>query len=64
MEVPPDYGEKKGIPAGRPRRDEDMAQTALYIASNEHLYGQVRFTTVRRGCEHNANIYSVPDYRC
>ncbi|KAL7282667.1 hypothetical protein ACG7TL_004140 [Trametes sanguinea] len=40
MEVPPDYGEKKGIPAGRPGRDEDMAQTALYIASNEYLYGQ------------------------
>ncbi|KAI0638550.1 NAD-P-binding protein [Trametes polyzona] len=40
MPVPPDYGEKKGIPAGRPGRDEDMAQTALYIASNEYLYGQ------------------------
>ncbi|KAI0658528.1 NAD-P-binding protein [Cubamyces menziesii] len=40
MEVPTDYGEKKGIPAGRPGRDEDMAQTALYIATNEYLYGQ------------------------
>ncbi|KAI0775881.1 NAD(P)-binding protein [Trametes elegans] len=40
LEVPPDYGEKKGIPAGRPGRDEDMAQTALYIATNEYLYGQ------------------------
>ncbi len=41
MQVPPDYGEKKGIPAGRPGGEEDMAQTALYIATNEYLYGQV-----------------------
>ena len=41
MEVPPDYGEKKGIPAGRPGRDEDMAQTALFLACNEYAYGQV-----------------------
>ncbi|KAI0682644.1 NAD(P)-binding protein [Earliella scabrosa] len=40
MEVPPDYGEKKGIPAGRPGRDEDMAQTALFLACNEYAYGQ------------------------
>ncbi|EIW61361.1 NAD-P-binding protein [Trametes versicolor FP-101664 SS1] len=40
MQVPPDYGEKKGIPAGRPGSEEDMAQTALYIATNEYLYGQ------------------------
>ncbi|OJT11373.1 Rhamnolipids biosynthesis 3-oxoacyl-[acyl-carrier-protein] reductase [Trametes pubescens] len=40
MQVPPDYGEKKGIPAGRPGGEEDMAQTALYIATNEYLYGQ------------------------
>ena len=51
MEVPPDYGEKKGIPAGRPGRDEDMAQTALYIATNEYLYGQVRLTAAPRGCD-------------
>ncbi|KAI0650380.1 NAD(P)-binding protein [Trametes meyenii] len=40
MEVPPDYGERKGIPAERPGREEDMAQTALFIACNEYLYGQ------------------------
>ena len=41
MEVPPDYGEKKGIPAGRPGREEDMAQAALFLACNEYAYGQV-----------------------
>ena len=41
MEVGPDYGEKKGIPAGRPGRDEDMAQLALFLACNEYAYGQV-----------------------
>ncbi|KAI0737735.1 NAD-P-binding protein [Daedaleopsis nitida] len=40
MEVPPDYGEKKGIPAGRPGREEDMAQLALFLASNQYAYGQ------------------------
>ncbi|KAI0722281.1 NAD(P)-binding protein [Cerioporus squamosus] len=40
MEVPPDYGEKKGIPAGRPGREEDMAQLALFLACNEYAYGQ------------------------
>jgi len=34
------YGEKKGIPAGRPGREEDMAQTALLLACNEYMYGQ------------------------
>lgn len=27
--VSEDYGEKKGIPAGRPGRDEDIAQAGL-----------------------------------
>ncbi|KAI0758064.1 NAD(P)-binding protein [Fomes fomentarius] len=40
MEIPSDYGEKKGIPAGRPGREEDMAQTALFLACNEYAYGQ------------------------
>ena len=44
MEVGPDYGEKKGIPAGRPGRDEDMAQLALFLACNEYAYGQVSIT--------------------
>ncbi|KAH7914384.1 hypothetical protein BJ138DRAFT_1143913 [Hygrophoropsis aurantiaca] len=35
-----DYGEKKGIPAGRPGRDEDMAQAALMFACNQYAYGQ------------------------
>ncbi|EKM61520.1 uncharacterized protein PHACADRAFT_112207 [Phanerochaete carnosa HHB-10118-sp] len=35
-----DYGEKKGIPASRPGAETDMAQTALYIACNQYLYGQ------------------------
>ncbi|OSX59512.1 hypothetical protein POSPLADRAFT_1150956 [Postia placenta MAD-698-R-SB12] len=35
------YGEKKGIPAGRPGREEDMAQAALLLACNEYMYGQV-----------------------
>ncbi|KAJ3986870.1 NAD(P)-binding protein [Lentinula detonsa] len=37
-----DYGEEKGIPAGRPGRDEDMAQTVLMLACNQYAYGQVR----------------------
>ncbi|EJF62268.1 NAD(P)-binding protein [Dichomitus squalens LYAD-421 SS1] len=40
MEVGPDYGETKGIPAGRPGRGEDMAQLALFLACNEYAYGQ------------------------
>ncbi|KAH7931342.1 NAD(P)-binding protein [Leucogyrophana mollusca] len=35
-----DYGKKKGIPAGRPGRDEDMAQAALMLACNQYAYGQ------------------------
>ncbi len=35
------YGEKKGIPAGRPGRDEDMAQAVLMLACNQYAYGQV-----------------------
>jgi len=35
-----DYGEKKGIPAGRPGAEEDMAQAALMLACNEYAYGQ------------------------
>jgi len=34
------YGEKKGIPAGRPGRDEDMAQAVLMLACNQYAYGQ------------------------
>ncbi|KAH9854979.1 NAD-P-binding protein [Lenzites betulinus] len=40
MDVPADYGKQKGIPAGRPGSEEDMAQTALYLATNQYLYGQ------------------------
>ncbi|KAF8827792.1 hypothetical protein HHX47_DHR4000128 [Lentinula edodes] len=35
-----DYGEKKGIPAGRPGRDEDIAQAVLMLACNQYAYGQ------------------------
>ncbi|OCH94512.1 NAD(P)-binding protein [Obba rivulosa] len=35
-----DYGEKKGIPAGRPGREEDMAQAALFLACNQYMWGQ------------------------
>ncbi|KAG1755405.1 hypothetical protein EDB19DRAFT_1955167 [Suillus lakei] len=35
-----DYGENKGIPAGRPGRDEDIAQAALMLACNQYAYGQ------------------------
>jgi len=37
--VDEEYGEKKGIPAGRPGRDADMAQAILALACNEYLYG-------------------------
>ncbi|KAI5120446.1 hypothetical protein M0805_009908 [Coniferiporia weirii] len=41
-EIPVDesYGAKKGIPAGRPGRDEDMAQAVLLLACNQYAYGQ------------------------
>ncbi|KAH7930696.1 NAD(P)-binding protein [Leucogyrophana mollusca] len=35
-----DYREEKGIPAGRPGRDEDMAQAALMLACNQYAYNQ------------------------
>ncbi|KAH9939232.1 NAD-P-binding protein [Epithele typhae] len=40
IDAAPDYGQKKGIPAGRAGSDEDMAQTALFLACNEYAYGQ------------------------
>lgn len=36
-----DYGEKKGVPAGRPGNDKDMAQAVLMLACNQYAYGQV-----------------------
>jgi hypothetical protein len=47
IETSDDYGEKKRIPAGRPGAETDMAQTALYVACNQYLYGQVSFMTVK-----------------
>jgi len=35
-----DYGAKKGIPAGRPGNEQDMAQAALMLACNQYAYGQ------------------------
>ncbi|KAE9393661.1 NAD(P)-binding protein [Gymnopus androsaceus JB14] len=35
-----DYGEKKGIPTGRPGEDEDMAQAVVMLACNQYAYGQ------------------------
>ncbi|KAJ3777508.1 NAD(P)-binding protein [Lentinula raphanica] len=35
-----DFGAKEGIPAGRPGRDEDMAQAVLMLACNQYAYGQ------------------------
>jgi len=35
-----EYGEQKGIPAGRPGGEKDMAQVALLLACNEYMYGQ------------------------
>jgi len=35
------YGDVKGIPAGRPGAEEDMAQAALMLACNQYAYGQV-----------------------
>jgi NAD(P)-dependent dehydrogenase (short-subunit alcohol dehydrogenase family) len=37
-----DYGEKKGIPAGRPGAEEDMAQAALFLGCCQYAYGMVR----------------------
>lgn len=34
------YRDDKGIPAGRPGKDEDMAQTVLMMVSNQYLQGQ------------------------
>ncbi len=34
-------GHKEGIPAGRVGRDEDMAQAALMLATNQYAYGRV-----------------------
>ena len=34
------WGEEKGVPAGRPGRDEDMAQAAIMLACNQYAYGQ------------------------
>ncbi|KAJ3867704.1 hypothetical protein EV359DRAFT_78297 [Lentinula novae-zelandiae] len=34
------YGERKGIPAGRPGMDEDIAQAVLMLACNQYAYGQ------------------------
>ncbi|KIK58335.1 hypothetical protein GYMLUDRAFT_1006896 [Collybiopsis luxurians FD-317 M1] len=34
------YGEKKGIPAGRPGAEQDMAQAVLTLACNQYAYGQ------------------------
>jgi hypothetical protein len=39
-----DYREQKGIPAGRPGAETDMAQTALFLACNQYMYGQVSTT--------------------
>ncbi|KAF8901255.1 NAD(P)-binding protein [Mucidula mucida] len=36
-----DQAQKKGIPAGRPGCDEDMAQVALMLATNQYMYGQI-----------------------
>lgn len=36
----PDYGAKKGIPAGRPGSEEDMAQAVLALACNQYMHGQ------------------------
>ena len=49
------FGEKKGIPAGRPGRDEDIAQAVLSLACNQYAYGSVCFPC---HCgEHATNLY-------
>lgn len=35
-----EYREEKGIPAGRPGKDEDMAQAVLMLAANQYATGQ------------------------
>jgi hypothetical protein len=37
-----DYGEKKGIPAGRPGAEADMAQAALYLGVNQYAFNSIR----------------------
>jgi hypothetical protein len=34
------YREEKGIPAGRPGRDVDMAQAVLMLACNTYMSGE------------------------
>jgi len=34
------WADQKGIPAGRPGRDEDMAQAIIMLACNQYAYGQ------------------------
>lgn len=35
------FREKKGVPAGRPGKDEDIAQVVLSLAVNTYINGQV-----------------------
>ena len=58
IEAGEDYGEKKGIPANRPGAETDMAQTALYIACNQYLYGQVS-VTVANNDDHTLALTGV-----
>jgi NAD(P)-dependent dehydrogenase (short-subunit alcohol dehydrogenase family) len=41
------YGEKKGIPAGRPGAEADMAQAALFLGCCQYADNAVRFTADR-----------------
>lgn len=34
------FKDEKEIPAGRPGTEEDMAQTVLFVATNQYLNGQ------------------------
>ncbi|GJJ13454.1 hypothetical protein Clacol_007708 [Clathrus columnatus] len=34
------FGEKKGVPAGRPGKDDDIAQAVLLLATNTYINGQ------------------------
>ena len=36
-----EYREQKQIPAGRPGRDQDMAQAILALATNQYMSGAV-----------------------
>ena len=47
------YGAQKGIPAGRPGSELDMAQIALFLACNEYMYGQVSFICSLQGITSN-----------